>query len=148
MVEDIPFATKEALYGALRAAFKGTRVAVSWADPGADQSRKHVWFTETSEPEITAVAMVAGRRKPSNITADLTIRAVAAESGDPIHAERSATALKAAVINTVLDIATTAVPGLIDVRPIRTLTTNGEHATLGTASQVDVTVRVRARAMS
>ncbi|HVK25220.1 MAG TPA: hypothetical protein VM677_28010 [Actinokineospora sp.] len=142
------FATKEALYAVLKAAFAGTKTITTWADPGADQSRRAVWFTETVEPELEPVAMVAGRRKPTNVTAEITIRAVAAESGDPIHAERAVTGLKTAVCDAVLAFEPTAVPGLIDVRPVRSLTTNGEHATLGTASQVDVTVRVRGRVQS
>ncbi|MEU5693863.1 hypothetical protein [Actinosynnema sp. NPDC020468] len=145
---DIPFATKEALFSALKAEFKGTRVSVTWADPGADQTRRSVWFTETVEPELEPVAMVAGRRKPTNLTAELTIRMVAAEAGDPIHAERAALALKSAVVELVLAFQPTSVAGLVDLRPIRSLTTIGEHAILGTASQCDVTIRVRARLQS
>lgn len=145
---DVVFAAKEAVYAALREAFRGTKCVVSWADPGADLARRAVWFTETVEPEITATAMVPGRRKPSTVIAEVSIRAVAAESGDPIHAERAVTGLKTAIVDAVLGMDPATVPGLTDLRPVRTLTTNGEHASVGTASQCDVVIRMRARTLS
>ncbi|MEO6089282.1 MAG: hypothetical protein ABIQ18_39835 [Umezawaea sp.] len=148
-MSEVVLDTKLAIFAALKLAFTGTRTLVAWADPGADATRRSVWFGDSVEPEIEPAAMVAGRRKPSNLVAEITVRALCAESGDPIHAERGVYGMRARIESAVLDgFDPATVPGLIDARPIRALVTNGEHATLGTAAQCDFTIRVRARIQS
>jgi len=143
----VVFETKLALFEALKLRFGGgpMKTLVTWADPADKAFSRSVWFTESTEPELEAVALVAGRRKPTNLTAELTIRAVAVAPGDPINAERAVYQLRAEIEKAVLDDFTPdAVPGLVDVRPIRATVTNGESPS-GTAAMCDFTVRVRAR---
>src|SRR4051794_36434382 len=89
-------AAKVALYEALKARFTGTGVQVAYAEP-ADARTRSVWFTDTVEPEIEPVAMAVGRRKPSNVSAELTVRAWASAPGDPIRAETAAYELRAEI---------------------------------------------------
>ncbi|MGW0523053.1 hypothetical protein [Crossiella sp. NPDC003009] len=138
---------KQALFALLRSRF-GSRAQVTWADPGRDARRVSVWFGETVEPTIEPTAMVAGRRKPSRLTAELTVRAVAVVPGDPQRAERAVYGLRAEIDAVVLDgFDPATVPGLIDLRPVRATVTNGE-TTAGSAAQIDYVVRVRAHLMS
>jgi hypothetical protein len=121
---------------------------VTWADPADKAFARSVWFTDTVEPELEPSGMVAGRRKPTNLTAELTIRAVAVAPGDPVNAERVVYQLRADIETAVLDLfSPDTVPGLIDVRPLRAVVTNGESPA-GTAAMCDFTVRVRARVHS
>ncbi|MGO1050740.1 hypothetical protein [Crossiella sp. CA198] len=139
--------TKMKLYTLLRSRF-GSHAQVTWADPGRNARRVSVWFGETTEPTIEPTALVAGRRKPSKLTAELTVRAVAVVPGEPQRAERAVYALRADIDAVVLDeFDLASVPGLIDVRPVRTTVTNGETGG-GSAAQLDYIVRIRAHLMS
>ncbi|WP_125790930.1 hypothetical protein [Amycolatopsis sp. WAC 01376] len=137
-------AAKLALYEALKARFAGSGVQVSYAEP-ADARSRSVWFTDTVEPEIEPVALAAGRRKPSNISAELTIRAWATVPGDPVRAETAAYELRADIERAVLDdFHPHRVSGLMDARPVRVAVTNGEGGN-GSTAVADVTLALRAR---
>lgn len=137
-------AAKVALFETLKARFTGTGVQVAYAEP-ADARTRAVWFTDTVEPEIEPVAMAVGRRKPSNISAELTVRAWATVPGDPIKAETSAYELRAEIERAVLDdFDPLRVSGLMDVRPTRVAVTNGDGGN-GSTAVADVTLSIRAR---
>ncbi|MCP3800196.1 hypothetical protein NLX83_13100 [Allokutzneria sp. A3M-2-11 16] len=144
----IVFLTKQAIHAALRARLSGSGVLVAWADPADKARRRSVWFTETVEPDVEPTGMVPGRRKPSVLTADVTIRAICVAPGDPVHAERGVWELRDQVDAAVMEeFDPGTVPGLIDVRPVRAVVTGGESF-LGTTAQCDYTVRVRARLLT
>ncbi|MFF0144627.1 hypothetical protein [Amycolatopsis sulphurea] len=137
-------AAKLALYEALKRRFAGSGVQVAYALP-ADARTRSVWFTDTVEPEIEPAALAAGRRKPSNITAELTIRAWATVPGDPVKAETAVYELRADIEAAVLDgFDPRSVSGLIDARPVRVAVTNGEGGN-GSTAAADVTLMLRAR---
>jgi hypothetical protein len=146
----VVLATKEAVFEALKARFAGTPVAVSWADPGKNARTQHVWFTETVEPDLTPRAMVAGRRKPTQLEAELTVRAVSQSPGDPVRAERSVYAIRDLIEKAVLDdIVPSAVsPELQDVRPLRSAITTGETGSGQPAAQCDFVLKIRAHIRS
>lgn len=142
--------TKEALFAALKVRFAESSASVTWADPGKNARTQSVWFLDTVEPDIAPVAMVAGRRKPSNLEAELTIRAVAKAPGDPIKAERAVYAMRELIEKAVLD---DLVPSAIsaqlqDIRPVRSVVTNGETGSGEPAAMCDFTVKIRARIKS
>ncbi|WP_410591080.1 hypothetical protein [Amycolatopsis sp. lyj-23] len=137
-------AAKLALHDALTRRFAGTGVQVAYAEP-ADARSRSVWFTDTVEPEIEPAALAAGRRKPSNITAELTVRAWATVPGDPVRAETAVYELRAAIEAAVLDdFDPRSVSGLMDARPIRVAVTNGDGGN-GSTAVADVTLSLRAR---
>ncbi|MFE0020525.1 hypothetical protein [Amycolatopsis sp. NPDC059021] len=140
----VVLAAKLALFESLKARFAGTGVQVSYAEP-ADARSRCVWFTDTTEPDIEPVAMAVGRRKPSNITAEVTVRAWANAPGDPIRAETAVYELRAEIERAVLDdFDPHRVSGLMDVRPVRVAVTNGENGN-GSTAVADVTLSLRAR---
>lgn len=137
-------AAKLALYEALKTRFAGTGVQVAYAEP-ADVRSRAVWFTDTVEPDIEPAAMSAGRRKPSNITAELTVRAWATVPGDPVRAETAVYELRADIERAVFDgFDPRNVSGLMDARPVRVAVTNGEGGN-GSTAVADVTLMLRAR---
>ena len=144
----VVFDTKVAVFATIKARFSGTGALVSWGDPGTDARTTSLWWTDTVEPSLTPRAMVQGRRKPTDVEAELTLRIVCAAPGDPINAERKTYATRAEVEAAVLDDFDPAtVPGLVDLRPVRADTTAGESP-LGTASMCDFVMKLRARVQS
>ncbi|MBM7770630.1 hypothetical protein JOD54_000834 [Actinokineospora baliensis] len=140
--------TKTALFDVLKAAFDTTGTQVAYADPGKLARAQAVWFGDTVEPDIEPVALAPGRRKPSRVTAEVTLRLVATTvSGDPQRAEAAVYALMGTAADAVAEFDPRTVPGLIDVRPIRSSVAHGETGDGATAALADLVLRVRAHAL-
>lgn len=142
------FETKLALFDAYRARFSGTPlVLVTFADPGDNARKTGVWFAETVEDDLAPAAMSAKSAKPTNLEAELTVRALATSAAsDPIAAERDVWAMVASLkTSTRDDVNPATIADLTSVRPLRTTVTNGVTASGEVAAQADLVLRVRAR---
>ncbi|GGM48461.1 hypothetical protein GCM10012275_19280 [Longimycelium tulufanense] len=137
-------AVKIALFERIRARLAPRGVSVTFGDP-ADQARtRSVWFGDTTESELEPRALAPGRRKPTDLRAEVTIVASAIAPGDPINAERAVYGLRQEIEAAVLDdFDPGSVPGIQDVRPSRVTVTNGETGQ-GTAATAEITVAIRA----
>ncbi|MBM7770900.1 hypothetical protein JOD54_001104 [Actinokineospora baliensis] len=145
----VVLATKEALFAALTARASGTQTHVTWADPGKLARSTGIWFVDTIESEMTSTGMVPGRRKPTSVEAELNVRVVAVAPGDPVAAEHVVYALRALVEAAALDdLDPASIPGLIDLRPIRSTVASGETGDGRPAAQCDVVLKIRATSRS